>query len=75
MARPRNDRRGELLRAPPDQIVEVGHSLIRPAEQIDYDLLDGRFGFLCEPGSGQPGVSMRLGAGIWDDYLAKLIAA
>jgi len=58
------------LRPPRDQIVEVGHPLVRPAE-----LLDGRFGFVCEPGAGQPGLSMRLGAGAWDDYLAKLIAA
>ena len=50
------------MRPPRDQIVDVAIRWCRLAEQIDWDFLDGRNEFVCQPGRGQPGLSMRLGA-------------
>ena len=50
MARPRDDRQKDLLRPALDQIIDMGHPLVRLAERIDWEFLDGRFGSVCQPG-------------------------
>jgi transposase, IS5 family len=65
MARPRDDRQKDLLRPALDQIIDMGHPLVRLAGQIDWSFLDGRFGSVCQPGPGQPGLPTRLVAGLF----------
>jgi len=65
MARPRDDRQKDLLRPALDQIVDMGHPLVRLAGEIDWGFLDGRFGSVCQPGPGQPGLPTRLVAGLF----------
>lgn len=65
MSRPRDDRQKDLLRPALDQIIDLGHPLVRLAAQIDWKFLDGRFGSVCEPGSGQPPLPTRLVAGLF----------
>jgi transposase, IS5 family len=43
----------------------MGHPLVRLAQQIDWGFLDGRFGSVCQPGPGQPGLTTRLVAGLF----------
>ncbi len=43
----------------------MGHPLVRLAERIDWEFLDGRFGSVCQPGPGQPGLPTRLVAGLF----------
>ena len=45
MAKPRDDRQRDLLRPALDRIIDMGHPLVRLAEQIDWDFLDGRFAY------------------------------
>lgn len=40
MGRPRDDRQKDLLRPALDQIVDLGHPLVRLAEKIDWTFLD-----------------------------------
>ena len=65
MSRPRDDRQKDLLRPALEEIIDLGHPLVRLAEQIDWDFLDGRFGSVCQAGPGQPGLPTRLVAGLF----------
>src|SRR5579883_531526 len=65
MARPRDDRQKDLLRPALEAIIDLGHPLVRLAAQIDWSFLDGRFGSVCQPGPGQPGLPTRLVAGLF----------
>jgi transposase, IS5 family len=65
MARPRDDRQKDLLRPALDQIIDMGHPLVRLAERIDWEFLNVRFGSVCQPGPGQPGLPTRLVAGLF----------
>jgi len=65
MARPRDDRQKDLLQPALDRIIDMGHPLVRLAERIDWEFLDGRFGSVCQPGPGQPGLPTRLVAGLF----------
>jgi IS5 family transposase len=65
MGRPRDDRQKDLLRPALDQIVDMGHPLVRLAGKIDWGFLDGRFSSVCAPGPGQPGLPTRLVAGLF----------
>jgi IS5 family transposase len=65
MARPRDDRQKDLLRPALDKIIDMGHPLVRLAQQIDWQFLDGRFGAACQAGPGQPGLPTRLVAGLF----------
>jgi transposase, IS5 family len=65
MARPRDDRQKDLLRPALEEIIDMGHPLVRLAEKIDWGFLDGRFGSVCQPGPGQPGLPTRLVAGLF----------
>jgi IS5 family transposase len=65
MARPRDDRQKDLLRPALAEIIDMGHPLVRLAGEIDWGFLDGRFGSVCQPGPGQPGLPTRLVAGLF----------
>ena len=65
MARPRDDRQKDLLRPALDQIIDMGHPLVRLAGEIDWGFLDRRFSRVCAPGPGQPGLPTRLVAGLF----------
>jgi IS5 family transposase len=65
MARPRDNRQADLLRPRLDQMINMRHSLVRLAEQIDWQFLDQRYASVCTPGPGQPGLPTRLVAGLF----------
>jgi transposase, IS5 family len=64
MARPRDERQRDLLKPALDQIIDLGHPLVRLAGEIDWDFLHGRFSSVCVPGPGQPPLPSRLVAGL-----------
>jgi IS5 family transposase len=65
MAKPRDERQRDLLKPALDQIIDLGHPLVRLAGQIDWDFLDTRFSSVCVPGPGQPPLPSRLIAGLF----------
>jgi len=65
MGRPRDDRQKDLLRPALEEIIDMGHPLVRLAQEIDWSFLDGRFSVVCSPGAGQPGLPTRLVAGLF----------
>src|SRR6201991_1821761 len=65
MSKPRDDRQKDLLLPALDQIIDMGHPLVRLAALIDWKFLDDRFGSVCHPGPGQPGLPTRLVAGLF----------
>jgi IS5 family transposase len=65
VARPRDDRQKDLLRPALEEIIDLGHPLVRPARAIDWGFLDSRFSSVCAPGPGQPGLPTRLVAGLF----------
>jgi len=65
MGRPRDERQKDLLLPSLDQIIDMGHPLVRLAQEIDWSFLDGRFSSVCAPGPGQPGLPTRLVAGLF----------
>ena len=65
MSRPRDERQKDLLLPALDQIIDMGHPLVRLAAQIDWGFLDSRFGSVCAAGPGQPGLPTRLVAGLF----------
>jgi transposase, IS5 family len=64
VARPRDDRQKDLLRPALEEIIDLGHPLVRLAREIDWGFLDRRFASVCAPGPGQPGLPTRLVAGL-----------
>ncbi len=65
MARPRDERQKDLLRPSLDQIIDLGHPMVRLAGLIDWDFLHTRFSSVCIPGVGQPPLPSRLVAGLF----------
>jgi len=65
MSKPRDDRQKDLLLPALDQIIDMGHPLVRLAALIDWKFLDDRFGSVCQTGPGQPGLPTRLVAGLF----------
>ena len=65
MSKPRDDRQKDLLLPALDQIIDMGHPLVRLPALIDWKLLDERFGSVCQTGPGQPGLPTRLVAGLF----------
>lgn len=65
MSKPRDDRQKDLLLPALDQIIDMGHPLVRLAARIDWKFLDDRFGSVCQTGPGQPGLPTRLVAGLF----------
>lgn len=67
MSRPRKRREtGEqdLFRARLDQILNMHHELVRLAQEIDWPLLEERFGEVYSDGPGMPPLPTRLMAGL-----------
>jgi transposase, IS5 family len=64
MSKPRDDRGRDLFQPSLDEIIDMGHPLVRLAEEIDWDFLGGRFGAVCSTGPGQPPLPTRLVAGL-----------
>ena len=65
MAQPRDDRQRELFRPALEQIIDMGHPLVRLAGKIDWGFLDRRFGEVYAAGDGQPPLPVRLIAGLF----------
>ena len=53
VAKPRDNRQKDLLRPGLEDIIDLGHALVRLAHEIDWQFLDGRFSSVCAPGPGQ----------------------
>ena len=64
MCKPRDDRQKDLFRPSLDQIIDLGHPMVRLAQEIDWEFLSGRFGSVCAEGPGQPPLPTRLVAGL-----------
>ena len=64
MSKPRDTRQKDLLRPSLDEIIDLGHPLVRLANEIDWTFIDGRFSAVCRAGSGQPPLPTRLVAGL-----------
>src|SRR2546423_12587366 len=64
MAKPRDNRQKDLLRPALEEIVDLGHPLVRLAREIDWGFLDSRFAGVCASGAGQPPLPTRLVAGL-----------
>jgi transposase, IS5 family len=64
MSRPRDDRQKELFRPALEQIIDMGHPLVRLAGKIDWDFLDRRLGEVYRRGDGHPPLPIRLMAGL-----------
>jgi IS5 family transposase len=65
MSKPRDERQKDLFRPALDQIIAMGHPLVRLAGEIDWEYLEGRFSAVCEAGPGQPPLPPRLIAGLF----------
>ena len=65
MARPRDDRQRDLLRPALEDIIDLGHPLVRLTREIDWQFLDGRFSSVCTAGDGRPPLPTRLVAGLF----------
>jgi transposase, IS5 family len=64
VAKPRDDRQKDLLRPGLEDIVDLGHPLVRLAGRIDWGFLDRRFSRVCTAGDGRPPRPTRLVAGL-----------
>jgi hypothetical protein len=62
---PRDERQKDLFRPALDQIIDLGHPLVRLAGEIDWEFLEQRFAAVCEAGAGQPPLPARLTAGLF----------
>jgi IS5 family transposase len=54
----------DLFRARLDQIIDMGHPLVRLARTIDWGFLEATFGAVYEDGAGRPPLPTRLMAGL-----------
>lgn len=52
MSKTRDDRQKDLLLPALDQIIDMGHPLVRLAGLIDWNILNERFSSVCQAGSG-----------------------
>ena len=64
MAKPRDDRQRDLLKPALEEIIDLGHPLVRLAREIDWGFVDRRFAGMCAAGAGHPPLSTRLVAGL-----------
>lgn len=52
MSKLREERQKDLFRPAPDQFINMGHSLVRLAQEIDWGFREQRFALVREPGPG-----------------------
>ena len=64
MGKPRDDRSKDLFQPALEEIIDMGHALVRLAKEIDWGFLDRRFSAVCQAGPGQPPLPTRLVAGL-----------
>jgi transposase, IS5 family len=64
MGKPRDERSKDLFQPALEEIIDMGHALVRLAKEIDWDFLNRRFSAVCQPGLGQPPLPTRLVAGL-----------
>jgi IS5 family transposase len=64
MAQPRDDRQKELFRPALEEIIDMGHPLVRLAQKIEWEFLDRQLGGVYRPGAGHPPLPVRLMAGL-----------
>lgn len=64
MSHPRDDRQKDLLRPALDQIIALGHPLVRLAHEIDWPFLERRLGEVYRAHDGHPPLPIRLVAGL-----------
>lgn len=64
MSQPRDDRQRELFRPALEQIIDMGHPLVRLADKIDWGFIDRRLGAVYKRGDGHPPLPVRLMAGL-----------
>ena len=64
MANPRDDRQPDLFRPALEQIIDMGHPLVRLAGKVDWTFLDRRLGEVYADGDGHPPLAIRLVAGL-----------
>ena len=64
MTRPRDDRQKDLLRPALDQIIALGHPLVRLGQQIDWGFVDRRMSEVYRSHDGHPPLPTRLVAGL-----------
>ncbi len=48
-----------------DQIIDMGHPLVRLAGEIDWEFVEQGFATVCDAGTGQPPLPARLIAGLF----------
>ena len=64
MSQPRDDRQRALFRPALEQIIDMGHPLVRLADKIDWGFIDRRLGEVYKRGDGHPPLPVRLMAGL-----------
>jgi IS5 family transposase len=65
MSKLRDERQKDLFRPALEQIIDMGHPLVRLAGEIDWGFLEQRFASVCTIGPGQPRLRARLIAGLF----------
>jgi transposase, IS5 family len=65
VAKPRDDRQKDLLRPALEEVIDLGHALVRLAREIDWQFLAGRFSSVGTAGEGRPPLPPRLVAGLF----------
>ena len=65
MSKPRDERQKDLFRPDLEQIIDMGHPLVRLAGEMDWGFLERRFASVCATGPGQPPLPARLIAGLF----------
>jgi transposase, IS5 family len=60
VAKPRDDRQRDLSRPGLEEIIDLGHPLVRLARAIDWPFLDNRFSSVRTAGDGRPPLPTRL---------------
>ena len=64
MSKPRDTQQRDLLPPALDQVIDLGHPLVRLAQEIDWGVIGGRFSMVCQAGPGRPPLPTRLVAGL-----------
>ena len=65
MGMPRDERQKELFGPALDRIIDMKHSLVRLAGEIEWGFLERRFSSVYRRGPGQPPLPARLIAGLF----------
>ena len=65
MSAPRSGPHLDLFRPALDDIIDPDHPLVRLAQDLNWNQLEGRIRSACRPGPGQPPLASRLIAGLF----------